>query len=177
MNRRTVLAGIAGAGILGGGAVGAHRWTQRESAAIEPHTLETLAAPGSAGGTIQIPDGDQPLLVEFFATTCRSCASFMPVLVDVHETYGTAIRFVSVTIEAVGQTVDPATVRAWWEEHDGNWTVALDPTLALADALSVIATPTSVLLDVDGTVVWQDQGVKTAAELAAELERVSDADG
>ncbi|SFB74980.1 Thiol-disulfide isomerase or thioredoxin [Halobiforma haloterrestris] len=197
MKRRELVAGVASAGVLGGGAAVVWRGLRSpiggssdrpeadaetdssedaEDGAIE---LETIEAPGSDAGTISIPT-DGVALVVFFSPVCHRCRSLMPNLVDAQaqlaETYGNdeddALTVVSV---AAHQTEEQ--LRDWWIEHDGNWTLAYDGDRRLANEYGVASHPVLLALDDSGTVRWEDEGVLETERIVRNVERVLEAVG
>lgn len=171
MNRRELLAGAAGLGVVGaGGAVAFRSRLSGGGERIDPVEVETIDAPGSEAGTAAIPDGDRPTVVEFFATWCTVCARMMPDVAAVEADVGDRVRFVSVTNEPIGHTVSREDVRAWWREHDGGWTVGHDAEMELTRALDLSDTPTTVLVAEDGRVLENDRGYKPESELRSLVE-------
>lgn len=175
MRRRELLAGAAGLGVVGaGGLVASRSGLLSGDERIEPVEVRTIDAPGSEAGTALVPDGEQPIVLEFFATWCKVCARMMPDVAAVEADVRDSVQFVSVTNEPIGHTVSRADVREWWREHDGDWTVGFDPELDLTRALDLSDTPTTVLLDADGRIRYRDRGYKSESELRS---IVSDAFG
>ncbi|MWV65428.1 redoxin family protein [Halorubrum sp. JWXQ-INN 858] len=173
MNRRTLLATVAGAGTLGAGAYAASRrdvlTADGDRAggdrghALEPARIETLDAPGSEAGHRDLPVAGSTTVIEFFATWCSTCGSYMETLREVNRTVDA--EFVSLTSEPVGVSVERADVVDWWREHDGEWTVGLDEELALTVALDASSVPFTAVVDESGTVVYADSGTQPASRL------------
>lgn len=155
LGRRRLLASLAGAGVLGGGAVFAAR-SGGDGDAL-PTRVDTLDAPGSTAGEARIPASGEPTLLDLFATSCPPCAESMPALAAA-EARHTSVQFRSVTNERFGGGLDAATLRDWWREHDGAWTLGHDPESRLLAALDAGVLPHLVLFDADGTVVWEHSG-------------------
>ncbi|WP_418282614.1 TlpA family protein disulfide reductase [Halorubrum sp. DTA98] len=162
MNRRTALAAIAGIGVLGGGGYVARR---RGTDTLSPTRIETLTAPGSTAGYRLVPEPGSVTVLEFFATWCSTCASYMNALRKTRRV--TDAEFVSVTNEPVGVSVDRSDVVDWWREHDGEWTVGLDEELALTTALDASAVPYTVVFDETNAAVYAESGTTSASELVA----------
>jgi thiol-disulfide isomerase/thioredoxin len=182
MRRRDLVAGFAGlvtvgtAGCISQRQLGSGKQAQSESAAqsgnagIEPVTLETVDAPGSEAGSVTVPERGTVTFVSFFATWCHVCESEMPALASAYNGEGETVQFVSVTNEPVGHSVTREDVADWWDEHDGNWPVALDTELALTEALSVAGVPRLFVLDADNIVTWSGKGQVPAETVEAEID-------
>ncbi|MFO7926395.1 TlpA family protein disulfide reductase [Natronomonas sp.] len=183
MRRRELLAGGASVGALGvagaiavrGLPVGDEPGEAADGGGSDPAPveIETIDAPGSRAGTIELPTTGEPTFVDFFGTWCPPCEKQMPALVEAHERLGDEVRFVSVTTEDVGGSVSEQHVVDWWNEHDGNWAVGVDPTAELW-ARYATGFPYAVAIDASGTVQWSEGGAKTTDEFVAGIERALD---
>ncbi|MDL5362271.1 TlpA disulfide reductase family protein [Halalkalicoccus sp. NIPERK01] len=169
MRRRDLLAGAASVGVLGLGA-----WTVASNSlgsGHDPVTLETIEAPGSEAGEVQVPESGRVNFLDFFGTWCGPCETQMPALVEAHERVAdTDVQFVSITNEPVGTTLPPEEVAEWWAAHDGAWTVAHDADHRLTERHDVTRLPTAVVLDAENTVTWTHTGLADADELVAAIE-------
>ncbi|MFC7078104.1 TlpA family protein disulfide reductase [Haloarcula halophila] len=171
MRRRHLLAAIGGTAAVGTGTLYVRPWRSgNESAA--PVTVETLDAPGSDAGTVTVPPADGPLVLEFFATTCSTCADQMAVLADAYRRADDSVPFLSVTSEPVGLSVSRADVREWWRTHDGGWPVGLDDGTALAQRYDATRVPTTLVLD-EG-IAWRHTGPFDVDALLAAIRAVTD---
>ncbi len=179
MNRRRLLAGLTGVGVVGVGwgvssdalSTDALSTGQASDANTVDERVETVDAPGSTSGEQPIP-ADGPLLIDFMSVTCSVCSDSMPALVETYEQYGESVSFLSVSTDAVGFSVDESTLADWWADHDGQWSLGVDPQLSVTQAMAVSAVPTTVLVDERGRLVDRLRGEKTTAELAAMIEPV-----
>ncbi|WP_255171628.1 TlpA family protein disulfide reductase [Natrononativus amylolyticus] len=175
MRRRELVAGVASLGVFGSGGYLAVRGVPAdlleadgtESGEPERMTVETIEATGSDAGELEVPVPDRPTFIDFFATWCQPCIQQMPALAAAHDRLGNEVRFLSVTNESIPDE----SIAEWWDEHDGNWTVGLDPALELAERYSFSGYPTAVAIDAGGEVQWSDSGVKTEDELVAGIEQ------
>jgi cytochrome c biogenesis protein CcmG/thiol:disulfide interchange protein DsbE len=97
----------------------------------------------------------RPLIINFWATWCTSCSAEMPVLEEqrrAHEGDGLVIVAVN-----VGEGLNAA--RRFIEEFDlFEFAVAMDPSLAIADAYGIRGLPQSVFVDRNGVVQATYQG-------------------
>ena len=189
MNRRTLLAAVAGLGLTGGAAyvsLGGADVRDRSASsgtttatgsdvADLPMTVETLSAPGSTAGTQQVPVADTPTVIDLFATWCVPCKAQMDALGAVHDDYGDRVAFVSVTNEQFGDGFSRGDVRDWWVANDGDWTVGHDPGSNLLRALRANGLPFLAITNAAGEVVWTHRGTASQSTLEREVQRVLDA--
>lgn len=186
MQRRTVLGGLAGAATLAVGGWAARRGPTAgdsvgnaagdedgDGSGGVPAQIETIDAPGSEAGSLVLEE-EYPLVVTFFATWCSSCSREMSDLTAAHAEVGDQVPFLSLTGEVVGRSVSRAEVADWWREHDGAWSLGLDPDSQVMNQFSVIGIPSVVLVDADGEVVWSDSGHVDTDALVAEAATVAD---
>ncbi|ELY97394.1 TlpA family protein disulfide reductase [Natrialba asiatica] len=187
MRRRDILAGVSSLGTIGGAGALAIRGppsfgdgtdeTQSEnsdgtgSPDTEPLTIETIDAPGSEAGEVRVPASDRPTFIDFFGTWCPPCIEQMPALAAANDRIGDDVLFISITSEAIGRSVTKAELVDWWEKHDGNWSLGLDPTAELTARYLASGYPSAVAIDTSGRVQWSDTRVKTADELVAGIEQ------
>ncbi|WP_276256151.1 TlpA family protein disulfide reductase [Halomontanus rarus] len=187
MRRREILAGLGSVGAIGGaglvsmyglppieGSIGETDGDASPASVPDPITIETIDAPGSEDGEVSIPATDRATFIDFFGTWCPPCVEQMPALGEVNERIGESVRFVSVTTEAVGRSVREEEIVEWWDEHDGNWLLGIDPTAELAEQYLAGGYPSAVAIDDSGRVQWSESGVKTADELVAGIQQAID---
>jgi thiol-disulfide isomerase/thioredoxin len=194
VNRRGLLAAVAGLGLTGGAAYVSLDGLNRPDGGADgglaspeqtetgsdsgggalPMTVETLDAPGSTAGTQTIPVPGTPTVVDLFATWCVPCKSQMDALAAVHESHGEDAAFVSVTNEQFGGGFSREDVRNWWTENDGAWTVGHDPGSKLFRALQANGLPFLAILNASGTVVWTHRGTASRDVLEREVQAVID---
>ncbi|MCU4742755.1 TlpA disulfide reductase family protein [Natronoglomus mannanivorans] len=138
----------------------------------DPIELETVEATGSEAGTVTVPESGQVTFVDFFATWCAPCEKQMPALAEAADRVSDDVRFLSVTNEPVGRTLSEDELREWWDDHDGNWLLGVDPTAELNVRYDVSGFPTAVVIDADNRVRWSHQGIASADELVAQIDAV-----
>jgi len=173
MNRRRLLAGLAGVGVVGGGWAAASGWAADDGAGDDTPTAEftvdTIDAPGSTPGSLTVP-GDRPTLVDFVSVGCEVCSASMPALTEVHAEYGDSLRFVSLSTDPVGFSVDESSLRDWWADHDGAWPLGVDDQLSVANQLDVNSVPTAVVVDSAGRIRGRTSGRKSVEALESLVE-------
>lgn len=112
----------------------------------------------------------QPLLVNFWATTCAICVREMPQVVELHQ------RFAPKGLKtlAVAMNYDPpARVAQFAEGWKLPFGVVIDNTGAVERAFGGVAgTPTFFLVDRNGVVVQRIDGAPDFSALALRLERL-----
>lgn len=168
MNRRELLAGLAGTAVVGGGAT--YAFSSQPSETTEPVTVEQIDESGSVIGELTVPQRGEPTVLTVFATWCSTCRQTMPEVVRAHQQTDGA-QFVSVSNEAVGQTVTRTDVGEWWAAHGGDWPVGLDTDLELTEAFDVRGVPHTVVLDARNRIVYDGQGSKTASDITGAVEK------
>ncbi|WP_253738766.1 TlpA family protein disulfide reductase [Halohasta salina] len=179
MNRRRLLAGLAGLGVVGGGWAATGGWpdgpsggeTADEDATTAAFTVDTIDAPGSSAGTLSVP-ADRPTLVDFVSVGCEVCSDSMPALTAFHAEYGDRLRFLSLSTDPVGFSVEESSLREWWADHDGAWALGVDDQLSVANDLDVTSVPTAVVIDAEGRIRGRTSGRKSVDELESLVEPV-----
>ena len=176
MRRREVLAGAAALAVAGGGAaIATTDWTPwTDGADVSEHELPSIEAPGSAAGTVVVPERGAVSVVEVFATWCGVCADVMDPLGAVVDDLEDDVQFVSVTNEPLGGTRTHEDVADWWADHDGRWPVAHDEELDLTRELEAASVPYTVVLDAENAISWRHSGYLGADELRAAIEAAAD---
>jgi len=146
--------------------------------------LTAVAAAGFAGaGTRAAPavellllDGQKlrleslrgaPVLVTFWATTCKGCREEIPHLVALQREFGPR----GLRLLAVAMAYDPpAQVLEFTRREQLPYTVVLDLDGAVARAFDdVSATPTTVVIDSRGRIVFRQVGVFDPQDMRARI--------
>ncbi|WP_440765473.1 TlpA family protein disulfide reductase [Natronorubrum sp. DTA7] len=143
-----------------------------------PFELQTLDAPGSEAGTVTIPRAGQVMLINFTRTDCPTSLGLLPAIDEARAELEAAerdVEVISVFDGSSGPTNSPEELADWWDEHDGNWTIAIDEHGVLNDYYDVRSFPTLVAIDGDGEVHWRDEGGTTAGNIVSGVETALEA--
>lgn len=102
----------------------------------------------------------QPLVVNFWASTCTPCVREMPALQRVHTALGDDVAFLGVDV-----LDDEADADAFADDAGVTYELARDPDGAISRAFEVEILPVTALVARDGTIVDTEFGMVTAGEL------------
>lgn len=170
MNRRRLLAALAGIGLTGGSFWAARGLSGTSTGAL-PIRVETIDAAGSEPGSATVPTPGRVTVVDLFATWCAPCDEQIGILDGVRTEYD-EVAFVSVTNERLGESLTRADIADWWAENGGAWTVGLDPGSDLMAAFGADGLPYIAITDAAGTVQFEHGGLVDAETLRTELDAV-----
>ena len=104
----------------------------------------------------------QPVLVNFFASTCIPCITEMPDLEEVHQELGDQITFLGLALQD-----RPDDALALVDQTGVTYRVAQDKDASVIQALGGTSLPTTVLIDADGRIKARHSGQIDAARLRA----------
>jgi len=99
--------------------------------------------------------GQKPVLLEFWATWCTSCAALLPTVREAHGRYGNEVEFVGINV-TVGET--PKQVREYLASHHPPFRVLYDDEGVSQRAYNVPATSYVVIIDRHGRIVYTGLG-------------------
>jgi cytochrome oxidase Cu insertion factor (SCO1/SenC/PrrC family) len=108
----------------------------------------------------------RPVLIEFMTTSCPACTQQAPILSELWSQHGVHADFVSISIDPARD--QPAILSAYAEQHDMNWTWAIDQRQVM-QTYGVTATPTIFLLDKDSIVKHHFVGLQNLQTLESSL--------
>jgi thiol-disulfide isomerase/thioredoxin len=102
----------------------------------------------------------EPMVVNFWYSTCAPCRQEMPAIESVHEALGDKVAFVGLAVRD-----DAASARDFVQETGVTYEIGLDPSGVLAESFGLFSFPTTFLVDGEGHIVTQHTGGVTAAQL------------
>lgn len=162
-SRRSITLLLTAALLAAGLWLGNTAWTSR-SAPDEPFVLidgRKLAPRDLRGG---------PLLVNFWATSCKTCLEEIPDLIALHEAYAGR----GLTIIGVAMPYDPPQrVVDFTRQRQLPYAIALDLENRLVRAYGdVQLTPTNILIAADGRIVDRHTGRLDLQQTRRQIERL-----
>jgi thiol-disulfide isomerase/thioredoxin len=163
--RGALLATLAGLGGLAG--------CQRQAPPVAPAAFDYTLLDGVKRHSASLQG--QVVLVNFWATSCAICVREMPRFVATQRQFGPrGLQTLAVAV----RDDPPALVSDYALSHELPFGVAIDNTGAIASAFGgVRGTPTSLLLDRKGRIVWRHEGEPDFDALHARLEALLGAPG
>ena len=103
-----------------------------------------------------------PLVINFWYSTCEPCRREMPAFAAAHGTFGDRITFIGVNM------YDSAVAASNFAERYGvDYYILLDTNGELVSELGIALAPTTILVDTEGTIVYQESGELTESEITA----------
>jgi len=153
-------------------AVGGSENANADGSRIDPVEIEVVDPADGGTRTARVPDEGRVTFLDFFATWCAPCEEQMPELADVYASLDANVQFLSVTPEPVGRTISKQELLAWWDEHDGSWSIGLDRRALLNQRFGVTGYPAAVVLDETGRYQWTHRGLASAEGLRDGIESV-----
>lgn len=102
----------------------------------------------------------QPMLVNFWFTSCPPCRREMPALQQAFETYGDDVRFVGINVQD-----SASAIQAFVDELGVTYEMLRDPNGKLVVANGISAFPTTLFIDSSGRIVKQVAGELTAESI------------
>lgn len=95
----------------------------------------------------------EPVLVNFFASTCVPCVAEMPALEQVHQELGSRLTFLGLAMQD-----RPEDAQALIKRTGITYRAAQDKDASVITALGGTSLPTTVLIDADGKIVATHRG-------------------
>jgi peroxiredoxin len=127
--------------------------------------IETEALDGAAVPLRSLTG--EPLVLNFWYSTCLPCRKEMPAFQDVHEELGPRVRFIG-----INPLDDAERARAFADDVGVTYELLRDPDGRATAGLGVARFPTTVFVAADGTVLDAEPGELSADELRARIEEL-----
>ncbi|MCG8481003.1 MAG: TlpA family protein disulfide reductase, partial [Spirochaetales bacterium] len=140
-----------------------------QTAAIDPSQLHAPLLTSPEGTPAAIGEPGRPTMLTFWATWCGPCRAELPVKAEFYDQYRDRIRIVSVNMLNTEGGV--GAVQRFAHRHEIRYPVHLDERGRIASLLNVRGTPTTVVLDGDGTVVSRWVGASSLDRLRRAAEK------
>lgn len=112
------------------------------------------------------------VLLEFMDVDCPYCQEEAPILASLYPNYSARnVHFVSIDINFEGPTDTPTRINAFASQYGTPWPYCLDPNgiNGVAKLYKVTATPTSFIINTNGTINHVFQGAQPATNFIAVL--------
>jgi len=114
------------------------------------------------------------VLLEFMTTNCVYCKKSIPILADLQSRYASqGLQLIGVLCDDAPRHDRAALAAKYQRDHNLNYAVYVEAGSAgsVRDRFKVDAYPTAVLLNAEGTVVWQGHPGIKRAELESAIQR------
>ncbi len=148
---RTALAVVFAAGLV----LGASYVSFAEDAVAPDFTLKNLA-----GEDVTLSEllKEGPVVVDFWATWCKPCVKAFPDLQQVFDSYkDCGLKMLAVSIDGPRSS---SRVASFIKSKGNTFEVLLDPSQTVAKKLHVTSVPRTVLIDMDGRIVYAVTGYR-----------------
>ncbi len=136
-----------------------------------------FAAPALDGGSVSLADySGKVVLLNFWATWCEPCVRELPALQQAHLRYsdqGLAIIGVNLTDDEQAQGGDEQKIRAFLEQFDVTYPIALDVEGEITNNYRVFPLPTSFFIDQAGRIRYVHIGELTLQDVSAKFAELS----
>ncbi|TMO71329.1 TlpA family protein disulfide reductase [Pseudoalteromonas aurantia] len=115
-----------------------------------PSNTTTFSATSITGQ--QLPEGDAPIYLKFWATWCSYCLEEMPHLQETYQETHNKLQVIAVN---VGFNQNIGLIRRYMNKHRYTIPTIFDAQGHLVQQFKVTGTPTHILLDSDGNEVYR----------------------
>jgi len=141
----------------------------KKAATFQPHPAPELHLSDAVGKTTTLSSyRGRPVLIDLWATWCGPCLETMPALAQITEAY----RGSDLAVISIDEDDDPHAPLAYLKWHQFPWTNYHDRNDLALRAFEGKAIPLVVLLDKEGTVVFEDNTGDYEVALRAALAKL-----
>lgn len=133
----------------------------QEKRSIPSANIQTLQ--GRPFDTKSLDNGDDPIIINFWATWCKPCIRELNSIDDVYDEWKeeTGVKFYAISID---DSRSKDRVRPFVNGRGWDYKVYLDPNQNFMRALNVNNPPHTFLVDADGDIVWEHNGYSPGDE-------------
>ncbi len=125
-----------------------------------------------AVGLADVTNGGKPAVLNFWTTWCPYCLEEMPDFDEVYADYKDKVSFYMIDVNGGGNDdIDEA--KEYVEREGYSFPVYFDTDLTAATKYSVSAFPTTVIIDSDGNVVYNNAGAMSKDNLTSILDGIT----
>lgn len=131
------------------------------SGKIPPAPAPAFSLPDKNGGTISLASatqGKKLVLLNFWFAACPPCREEFPVLEEMYRRH----KDRGFEIIGINATDDAQTMNAFIKENDLTFRFVRDEGGQVSAQYKVEATPTSILIDENGQMIWRSVGLDEA---------------
>lgn len=128
---------------------------QKESGSVGGSVPASFRLEGLNNRTLDSSTVKKPMLLSFWATWCHFCREEMPVFESLYREYEGRVEFAAINLTHLDSV---KSVEEYVQEQDLSLPVYLDKDGEVTGQFQVVSTPTVVLLDQDGKVVYRKVG-------------------
>ncbi|MCU4925086.1 TlpA family protein disulfide reductase [Halobacteria archaeon AArc-dxtr1] len=189
MERRELLVGGAGLAALASGA--AFAVTRRSGSTTngddevagddengEPNPPFELRTIDPDDDTVTVPDQEGVSVVNVTRSHCPTgegqIETLSSVASDLREDGIEDVQLV--TVADMSASPDEADFREWWDDTDGDWTLALDADDVVADYYRIEDLPTTVVIDREGSIHWRGEGSLGSGTVSTRIRELVESD-
>ena len=131
------------------------------AAGIEPSSAPDFTLKSQEGENIRLSEyRGEVVLINFWASWCGPCRQEMPVLSELHDKY----RALGFTVLGVNVETDTRKAKKLLQELPVSFPVVFDSDSVVSKQYDVIAMPSTVLVDRNGTMRYLHRGYKPGLE-------------
>lgn len=95
--------------------------------------------------------GEKMVNLIFWATWCPVCQAEIPAITSFHEDYGSEVEVLALAVNASARPIP-----AYVEKHALSYPVAIDTSRKVMSEYNITGTPTQILIDKDGVIIYRD---------------------
>ena len=152
---------------------------QQLSGTVDPYAPPAQQEPGYAadftlydreGNPAPFMMGEQPVVLNFWASWCPACTRMMPALQAAYEQFGGDVTFIAVNLVGGRETHDSA--MAAIEGNGFTFPVLFDPHREAFGAFGATHLPTTVFINSVGEVIHRQVGTMSESALLEHIESI-----